>query len=114
MIKKTTRTLPGGNRNVNASRSITANVQTRRTAPKSESAIMASRALAAMSPAQRAFVAQLKNTHRRMMSVTAATNTSNIAARPEFMELLPLFVQKPLPFSHIQCLVFLMDKAPHD
>lgn len=94
MIKKTTRTLPGGNRNVNASRSITANVQTRRTAPKSEAAIMASQALAAMSPAQRAFVAQLKNTHRRMMSVTAATNTSNIAAKPEFMELLPLFVQK--------------------
>lgn len=94
MIKKTTRTLPSGSRNVNASRSITANVQARRTAPKSEAAIMASQALASMTPAQRAFCAQLKNTHRRMMSVTAATNTSNIAARPEFMELLPLFVQK--------------------
>lgn len=96
MIKKTTRTLPAGNRNVNASRSITANVQPRRQAPKSEAAIMASQALAAMSPAQRAFVAQLKNTHRRQMSIMAATNTSNIAARPEFMELLPLFVQKLL------------------
>lgn len=96
MIKKTTRTLPSGNRNVNASRSITANVQPRRQAPKSEIAIMASNALAAMTPQQRAFVAQLKNTHRRMMPVTAATNTSNIAARPEFMELLPLFVQKLL------------------
>lgn len=48
-----------------------------------------------LTPEQRIFANQLINNTRKM-SVMAATNTNNIMARPEFVELLPLFVQKLL------------------
>lgn len=50
----------------------------------------ASKIMASMSPEKRAFTRQLQNNIKR---ITAATNTSNIAARPDFIELLPLFTQ---------------------
>ena len=53
----------------------------------------ATKAMASMSPEKRAFTRQLQNNMRR---VAAATNTSNIAAKPEFIELLPLFTQNLL------------------
>lgn len=47
-----------------------------------------------LSREKKVFARQLQNNARRMSSVMAATNTSNIAARPDFLELLPIFVQK--------------------
>lgn len=48
----------------------------------------------ALSAEQKAFARQLQNNMRRQSAITAATNTTNIMARPDFLELLPLFVQK--------------------
>lgn len=49
-----------------------------------------------LTPEQRIFANQLISNTRKMQSVMGATNTNNIMARPEFIELLPLFVQKLL------------------
>lgn len=76
-------------RSVNAA-SITAGVQNRR-----NSAVNAS-VLSTLNPAQKAFVAQLRRNCTKPSSIMAATNTTNIAARPDFLELLPIFVQKLL------------------
>lgn len=76
-------------RPVRASTNITASA-VRRNVP-SVSPIMAS-----LSPEKRAFARQLQSTMRRSSAITAATNTSNIMARPDFLELLPMFVQKLL------------------
>ena len=79
-------------RPVTASRSITSNVRPRmNTAPKSS--ILAN---VNLTPEQKAFARQLEMNVRRKSSITAATNTSNIMAKPDFLELLPLFVQKLL------------------
>ena len=78
-------------RPITAGTSITSGARSKK-APNSK--IMAS--FNALNPAQRAFVRQLQSTCRKHSSIMGATNTSNIAARPEFMELLPLFVQKLL------------------
>lgn len=43
---------------------------------------------------QRAFCTQVQRNVRMRTSINAATNTSNIMARPDFMEMLPVFVQK--------------------
>ena len=48
-----------------------------------------------LTPAQRIFANQLMSNSRRT-AIMGATNTNNIAARPDFVELLPLFVQKLL------------------
>lgn len=81
-----------GSTPVRASRSITSGIQNR-------SAAAPRRSIAAnvnLTPAQKAFCRQLEMNVRRSASINAATNTANIAAKPEFMELLPLFVQKLL------------------
>lgn len=49
-----------------------------------------------LSAEQNKFVNQLRRNISRQTSVMAATNTSNIMTRPDFLELLPLFVQKLL------------------
>lgn len=90
MIKKTTRTVPGARTPVNASTSITSGVRNR----QAQSAINAN--FNNLTPSQRAFARQLQNNARRSSAVMAATNTSNIMTRPDFMELLPMFVQKLL------------------
>ena len=77
-------------RSIAAGTNITANARTRQ-ARRSVSASTMTK----LTPAQRQFAKQLQNTTRRM-SVTAATNTSNIMARPDFLELIPMFVQKLL------------------
>ena len=87
-IKKTTRRVPvNASSRINAS-AVTAGVKNR-SAASNQSAIMAS-----LSLEQKAFVRQLQQNARRQQAVTAATNTSNIMARPDFLELLPMFVQK--------------------
>lgn len=91
MIKKTTRTMPAGARTpVTAGSSITAGVRNR----QANKSVMAS--FQNLTPSQQAFARQIQSNIRRSASITAATNTSNIMARPEFMELLPMFVQKLL------------------
>lgn len=93
MITKTSRKVSAGSRRaVKASTSITAGVKNRNAAPANPSAVK----LSQLTPEQRAFARQLQNNARRSASITAATNTTNIMARPDFLELLPLFVQKLL------------------
>lgn len=89
MIRKTTRPVSAAptRRRVTAGTSITSNARPR----NAQSSITANVNLTA---GQRAFVNQLQRNYRRMMPVNAATNTSNIMAKPAFMELLPIFVQK--------------------
>lgn len=92
MIKKTTRrTSAAPRRTINAGTSITSNVRNR----QAGRSVMAS-SLAGLTPAQKQFAMQLQNTTRRQAAITAATNTSNIMARPDFLELIPMFVQKLL------------------
>lgn len=92
MIRKTTRRVPSANRTpVTAGRSITSNARNR----KARQSVSASYDVN-LNPAQKAFVQQLRNTARRQSAIMGATNTSNIMARPEFLELLPMFVQKLL------------------
>lgn len=75
-----------GRRPIRASQSITSNVQNR-----NNRSIMAATNL---TPAQRAFASQLQRNCNRSSAIMAATNTSNIMTRPEFTELLPMFVQQ--------------------
>lgn len=80
---------PARRQNINASRSVTSGVRNRRN--------VTAASLTNLTESQRAFVRQLRNTATRYnASITAATNTSNIMARPDFLELLPMFVQKLL------------------
>ncbi len=53
---------------------------------------------ASLSPSQKGFVNQLRRNASKSTPtpIFGATNTTNIMAKPEFMELLPLFVQKLL------------------
>lgn len=75
---------------VTASQSITSGVRNR----NAKKPVMAG--MNALSPSKRAFATQLANNMRRSSSIMAATNTANIMARPDFLELLPMFVQKLL------------------
>ena len=76
---------------VTAGTSITAGVNRRGASP------IMSATMKQLTPAKRQFAAQLqRNARRTGEAITAATNTTNIMARPDFIELLPLFVQKLL------------------
>lgn len=72
---------------------VTASAQRRQTRQNPTSG---QKILASLSPEKRAFALQLQQNTRRAATITAATNTSNIMARPDFLELLPLFVQNLL------------------
>lgn len=75
------------NRNTSSTR-ITSNVVNRNA--RQTSSVMAS-----LNPQQKAFAHQLERNMRKVGSpILGATNTSNIMVRPDFLELLPLFVQK--------------------
>lgn len=89
MITKTTRSTPssGARKPIQANTSITSGVRNR----QQPSAITAS--FSALTPAQQLFARQVQANCRKA-PIMGATNTSNIAARPDFLELLPLFVQK--------------------
>ena len=78
-------------RSINAGRSITASARTRMARP--QTGIKASSVR--LTPEQRIFANQLINNTRKV-AIMGATNTNNIMARPDFVELLPLFVQKLL------------------
>lgn len=74
--------------NINASSSITSNVRNRSALQRPVNASVR------LTPDQQKFLAQIRSNVRRSGAITAATNTTNIMAKPEFMELLPIFVQK--------------------
>lgn len=88
MITKTTRNVAPARRPIKASANVTANVQNR----NAKSSITAN---VKLTPEQQAFTRQLQ-ANARKSQIFAATNTTNIMARPDFLELLPLFVQKLL------------------
>lgn len=88
---------------VNASRTISAGSriasQAKKRGVNAKPVTAAQRILASLTPEQRQFTAQLQRNmkqYAKRSGVTAATNTSNIAARPDFIELLPLFTQNLL------------------
>jgi len=89
MIRKTT--VKPARRTINAGTSVTAGAKRR---PSGKPIMSAS--MAKLSPEKRQFASQLQRNYRTLTSVNAATNTSNIMAKPDFLELLPLFVQKLL------------------
>ena len=78
-------------RSINAGTSITSSARAR--SARKPQGISASSIR--LTPEQRIFANQLISNTRRV-AVMGATNTNNIMARPEFIELLPLFVQKLL------------------
>ena len=77
---------PMGRRPVTASTSITSGIQNRQ-ARRANTAIKAN--FAGLTPEQAQFARQITNNCRTRASIMGATNTSNIAARPDFLELLP-------------------------
>lgn len=94
MIRKTTRrpsNAAAPKRTINAGTNVTA-VAMKRQAQKPVTASSNVK----LTPEQARFARQLSANIRKMTSINAATNTSNIAARPDFLELMPLFVQKLL------------------
>lgn len=92
MITKRTNSAPA-KRTISAGTSVTAGVAKR---PVSRQQSILSSSLRQLTPEKAAFARQLQQNIRRSSAVTAATNTSNIAAKPDFLELLPMFVQKLL------------------
>ena len=91
MIRKTTKSPSNAapKRTINAGTNITGSA-IRRPLRRSISASSSVK----LTPEQARFAQQLASNVKRMTAVTAATNTSNIAAKPDFLELMPLFVQK--------------------
>lgn len=98
MIKKINRrpVSPAGRRPITAGTSITAGVHNRQ-ANRQQARAMSN--IAGLTPQQRAFAKQIEANCRkstRNNGIFAATNTSNIAAKPDFLEMIPMFVQKLL------------------
>lgn len=92
-IKRTPRhqgTMSATRKPINAGSSITASARRKAT----QTPVMAN--FANLTPVQKAFARQIQANCRKHSAIMGATNTSNIAARPDFLELLPLFVQKLL------------------
>ena len=85
MITRTTRKMPAGNA-IKANRNITSGVQ------KKNATINAN--FAKLSPEQKVFARQLQRNMQKSNAIMGATNTTNIMVKPDFLELLPLFVQK--------------------
>ena len=92
MIRKTTKrpsTAAAHMRTINAGTNITAGA-VKRNAVKPVTASTRFN----LTAEQSRFANQLRANIKRTTAITAATNTSNIPAKPDFLELLPLFVQK--------------------
>ena len=90
MITKTSKAPQSASRSaVRANTAVTAGVKNRNMPNRKITA-----SFSALSPEKQAFARQIQANVRRKASITAATNTTNIMARPDFLELLPIFVQK--------------------
>lgn len=85
-------------RSITAGTSITSAARNRNARPRTASQAKYNAIMASLTPEQRAFTQAIAANYRRNggSAITAATNTSNIAAKPDFMELLPIFTQKLL------------------
>ncbi len=79
-------------RSINAGTSVTASARTRR--PMQSVSAPASNIK--LTKEQQIFANTLMRTAKKQQAIMGATNTSNIMAKPEFTQLLPLFVQKLL------------------
>lgn len=89
-IKKTSRTISAG-RPVTAASSVTSRAMDRRV-PRQR--VTAAQEIASnLTPERRNFLRQIRANMQKNASIMAATNTTNIFARPDFLELLPMFVQ---------------------
>lgn len=99
MIKKTTRRISANSsvlpqrRTIAASSAITSTARRRGVVQPHRNSITAN---VQLTPEKQIFANQLRQNIRKTTAITAATNTSNIMARPDFLELLPLFVQQLL------------------
>lgn len=94
-IKKTSRrTISAGRTPVGASTSITSNAVNRQVPRQRVTA--AAEIARNLSPERRNFLRQIRSNMQKSANVMAATNTTNIFARPDFLELLPMFVQNLL------------------
>lgn len=81
---------PSAGTPVTANRRITAGIKNRKTMPSRPNNIFAS-----LSPEKAQFARQLQaNMRKQSQAITAATNTTNIMTRPDFMDMLPMFVQE--------------------
>lgn len=80
-------------RRITASQSITSQTYRRSSTARSSRAISAG---VRLSPEKSAFCAQIQRNIKRSGPIMGATNTTNIMARPDFLEMLPTFVQKLL------------------
>lgn len=100
MIKKTTRRPSAFSSGVAARRPVTAGTSITSGARNCQATRKQSRVMgsfAGLNPQQAEFVRQIQtNCRKHSNSIMGATNTSNIAARPDFLEYLPMFVQKLL------------------
>lgn len=76
---------------ITASRSITSGIRSRE-AQRNKNSIMAG--FNNLTPEQERFAKTIQSNCRKHSTIMGATNTSNIAARPDFLEFLPMFVQK--------------------
>lgn len=94
MIKKSfspsSRRLGANRRPITAGTSITSGIQSRTRGMNTATSFRG------LNPQQTAFARQIMANCRKAASksIMGATNTTNIAARPDFLEMLPLFVQK--------------------
>lgn len=82
-------------RPITASSSVTAGIRSRQATAMSKPSI----SLTGMDPARKAFTQQILANCRRMSgksTIMGATNTTNIIVKPDFLEFLPMFVQKLL------------------
>ena len=93
-IKRTSRTISAGRRPITATSGITARVANRNVPRQRVTA--ATEVARKLSPERKNFLRQIQTNVRKNQSIMAATNTTNIFAKPDFLELLPLFVQKLL------------------
>ena len=93
-IKRTSRTISAGRRPITATSGITARVANRNVPRQRVTA--ATEVARKLSPERKNFLRQIQTNVHKNRSIMAATNTTNIFAKPDFLELLPLFVQKLL------------------
>lgn len=90
-IKRSTRTVNApARRTITAGTNINAGVRNR----QAKNIMASSQRFKGLTVEQQRFARQIESNYKRMTNVMAATNTSNIMARPDFLEMLPMFVQK--------------------
>lgn len=88
-IESTKKAPVAASRTIRSASNVTEGIRNRKAAPVNAS-------FNGLNKEQKIFARQLQNNIKRNAAITAATNTTNIMVRPDFLELLPMFVQKLL------------------